>query len=267
MRPRSLLLAFFWFASLSFADEPKRILLVGQSSDGHPPKTHEFMAGVHVLEALLAPSMDIKTTVVKADEPWPEGPALIDKADGVVLMVSQGSRWMQTDPVRFDAFKRLLARQGGLVALHWSIGSQDGQYIPGQLALLGGTRGGTQRKYKVLETDVHRLAPEHPVLTGVPDLRINDEFYYHLDLQPKDTPGFTPLLSARVDDNDETVCWAWQRPDGGRAFGYVGFHFHENWKRPEYRRLAVNAIRWSVRLPIADGGSKVDVDPAALELK
>ncbi len=267
MLSRFLLIALLAFNFAALGAEPKRILLIGQGPDGHPPKTHEFMAGVRVLEALLAPFPEVKTTAVKAEGAWSEGPGLIDKADGVVLLVSQGAKWMQEDKERYAAFQRLLARKGGLVALHWSIGAQDGQYIAGQLSLLGGTRGGPQRKYKVLETDVHRLAPEHPVLSGISDFRINDEFYYHLDLQPKDTPGFTPLLSARVDDNDETVCWGWERADGGRAFGYVGFHFHANWQRVEYRRLATNAVLWSVGLPVPKDGAKVEVDPAVLELK
>src|SRR6185436_12982949 len=33
----------------------KRLLIVGQGSDGHPSTTHEFMAGTRVLSELLAP--------------------------------------------------------------------------------------------------------------------------------------------------------------------------------------------------------------------
>lgn len=267
---RSTLCIFFClfqFVVSTGAAEPRKLLLIGQGSDGHPPKTHEFMGGVRVLQALLAPYPEMKITVAKADEPWAEGPGLIDQADGVVLLVTQGARWMQTDPARHDALKRLAARKGAIVALHWSIGAHDGKYIPGQLALLGGTRGGPQRKYKVLETDVTVIAPKHPVTAGIGNFRIHDEFYYRLDLMPKNAPGFTPLLSARVDDNDEPVCWAWERPDGGRSFGYVGFHFHETWKRPEYRRLATNGILWSLGMTVPEGGAKVEVDPAVIELK
>src|SRR6266700_973106 len=45
---------------------PKHLLLIGQGSDGHPPTTHEFMAGVRVLEKLLAPVPGLETKVVKA---------------------------------------------------------------------------------------------------------------------------------------------------------------------------------------------------------
>src|SRR2546430_887703 len=85
------------------AAHPKRLLLIGQGSDGHPPTTHEFMAGVRVLEKLLAPVRGVQTTVVKADEPWSEGPALIDKADGIVMFLTQGAQWMQMEPQRHAA--------------------------------------------------------------------------------------------------------------------------------------------------------------------
>lgn len=239
------------------AAEPKRVLLIGQGPDGHPVGTHEFMQGVQFIEKLLAPYKgQIETTIVKADEPWAEGPALIDKADGIVFMVTQGAQWMQNDPERFAALQRFCARQGALVGLHWSIGAKDEKFIAGQLALLGGTRGGPQRKYKVIERDVHLIDPKHPVLAGMKDFTINDEWYYRLDLQPASTPGFHPLFSVNLDDKDETVCWAWDRPDGGRSFGFVGLHFHKNWERIEYRRLVSQAILWSLKLPIPEGGLK-----------
>jgi type 1 glutamine amidotransferase len=238
---------------------PKRLLLIGQGPDGHPPGTHEFMAGVRVVSELLKPfANDIQVTTAKADEPWTEGPQLIDRADGIVLLVTQGARWMQTDAARHAALKRLAARKGAMVALHWSIGAQDGQYIAGQLALLGGTRGGPQRKYKVLENDVHLAERDHPILRGLSDFRIKDEFYYRLDLVPP-SPAFHPLLETPIDGNDETICWAWERPDGGRSVGYVGIHFHSNWERLEYRRLVTQAILWTFALPIPESGVPADI--------
>ena len=106
------LFAVVGFAAPAFGDtqKAKRLLLIGQGPDGHPPSTHEYMAGVRVLEKLLAPVQGLQTTVVNADEPWPEGPALIDQADGVVMFVTQGARWIQNDPKRQAALKRVAQR-------------------------------------------------------------------------------------------------------------------------------------------------------------
>ncbi len=248
------------------AAKAKRLLLIGQGSDGHPPATHEFMAGVRVLEKLLAPVKGVQASVAKADEPWSDGPALIDQTDGVVMFVTQGAQWMQNDPKRHAALQRLAARNGGIVALHWGVGAKDAKYIDGQLALLGGTRGGPQRKYQILETDVKLVAPTHPILVGLAGFRIRDEFYYRLDFV-KPPLRVQPLLTARIDGQDETVCWSWERPDGGRSFGFVGIHFHSNWERAEYRRLVTQGILWTLGQPVPKGGLNVEIDPALLELK
>lgn len=249
--------------SLISADvSTKRLLIVGQGPDGHPPTTHEFMAGANVLAELLRAYPDIQTTVVKADEPWPEGPALIDKADGIAMLVTQGAEWMQTDAKRHAALKRLAARGGAIVALHWSVGAKDEKYIQGQLDLLGATRGGPQRKYKVLEVDLKRADPQHPILSGLKDFKVYDEFYYALDK----APGITPLFRAKIDGNDETVAWSWDRPDGGRAFGFVALHFHSNWQLAEYRRFVVQGVLWSLKLPVPANGLKADIDSKKLEL-
>jgi type 1 glutamine amidotransferase len=241
---------------------PKRLLIVGQGSDGHPPTTHEFMPGARVLAELLQPYKEVRATVVNGDEPWTDGPKLIDQADGIVMLVTQGAQWMQMEPQRHEALKRLAARGGAIVALHWSVGAKDAKYIQGQLDLLGATRGGPQRKYLVLPTELKRVAPEHPILTGVGDIKTYEEIYYALDR----VPGIQPLFTSRIDGKDEMAAWSWERTDGGRSFGFVGLHFHANWQLPAYRRFVVQGVLWSLKLPIPAGGVNVDIDPKKLEL-
>jgi len=244
------------------AAQPKRLLIVGQGTDGHPPTTHEFMAGASVLAELLKSHKDVQTTVVKADEPWSDGPKLIDQSDGIALLVTQGAQWMQTDPQRHAALKRLAARGGAVVALHWSVGAKDAKYIQGQLDLLGATRGGPQRKYLVLATELKRVAPEHPIMRGVGDIPVYDEIYYALDR----VTGIQPLFTSRIEGKDEMAAWSWERPDGGRSFGFVGLHFHSNWQLPAYRRFVVQGVLWSLKLPIPALGVATDIDRHKLEL-
>ena len=244
------------------APAPKQLLIIGQGTDGHPPTTHEFMAATRVLTELLKPYPALQTRVVKADEPWADGPKLIEQADGVVLFVTQGAQWMQVDPKRQAALRAVAARAGAIVAVHWSVGAKDAAYIEGQLELLGATRGGPQRKYQVLATELTRVAPEHPILRGIGDLKVYDEMYYALDRRP----GIQPLFNAKIDGQQEMVAWAWERPDGGRSFGFVGLHFHANWQLPEYRRFIVQAVLWSLKLPIPQTGVNADLDTKFLEL-
>jgi len=41
------------------------------------------------------------------------------------------------------------------------------------------------------------------------------------------------------------VAWAYERPKGGRGFGYTGGHFHANWENANARNTVLNAILWS----------------------
>jgi type 1 glutamine amidotransferase len=257
------LLVFVLPTSVSAGESrPKRLLIVGQGPDGHPPTTHEFMPGARVLVELLKPYKDLQATMVNADDPWADGPKLIDQADGIVMLVTQGAQWMQMEPQRHAALKRLAARGAAIAALHWSVGAKDAKYIQGQLDLLGATRGGPQRKYLVLATELKRVVPAHPILSGIGDLKVYDELYYALDR----VPGIQPLFTAEIEGKDEMAAWSWERTDGGRSFGFVGLHFHSNWQLPEYRRFVVQGVLWSLRLPIPVGGVNVDIDSKKLEL-
>jgi type 1 glutamine amidotransferase len=230
------------------ASDTKRLLIVGQGPDGHPPTTHEFMAGAHVLSELLKPFPAVQTTVVDASE--------------IAMFISEGSMWMQKDAERYSALKRLAARGGAIIAIHWSVGAKDAQYIQGQLDLLGATRGGEQRKYQKLEVDLKKPDPQHPILRGIGDMKVYDEFYYALD----QVPGIHPLITANIDGKDETAVWSWERKEGGRSFGFVMLHYHSNWQREDYRRMVVQGVLWTLKQNIPEGGVKVDIDSKKLEL-
>ncbi len=238
---------------------PKKLLLVSCGPDGHPPQTHEYMAGLKVLEKCLKDVPGVEVTTVKAIDAWREGPELMARADGVVLFVSEGARWLHHDPKRLDALRQVAARKGGLAVLHWGMGTKDAKFIDGFVRLFGACHGGPDRKFKVLETEARLGDAEHPAVRGIPaKFRARDEFYYKLKTARPQT-GLTPLLRATIDGGDEMVAWAWARPDGGRSFGFSGLHFHDNWRREEYRRLVAQGVLWTLDLPVPEKGLPVNV--------
>jgi type 1 glutamine amidotransferase len=250
-----------------FADEPKKkLLLIGQGPDGHPAETHEYIPGLRVLEKCLTPVKDLEITTVRADGPWKEGPELIDRVDGIVLFLAEGAKWIQADPKRKEALTRLAKRGGSIVALHWALGTRDAEPIADFVKLTGGCHGGPDRKYAVVETKLEVAEPNHPILHGIADFKVKDEFYYRLKFV-KSERGITPLLRATIDGKKETVAWCWDRPDKGRAFGFSGLHFHANWRVQEYRRLVSQGVLWTLKLPIPRDGLPVEVREADLELK
>ena len=90
--------------SHGLAEKPKKVLLLGQRRD-HPPKSHEYMAGLHVLAKSLEGVPGLELTIHQADEPWTEGPELLKEADGIVMFLGEGSRWEQINPKRYQALK------------------------------------------------------------------------------------------------------------------------------------------------------------------
>jgi hypothetical protein len=244
---------------------PKKLLLLAQGPDGHPPATHEYLAGLKVLQACLKRTPGLEVSLERADEPWEAGPAKLAEADGVVIFLSEGAKWAQADPRRLDALARLAARGGGFVALHWGMGTKDAAPIDAYLKLLGGCHGGPNRRYAVVEETLRAAEPRHPIATAIEPLRVREEFYFRLKFAP--SPNVVqPVMIVPIEGRDETVAWAWQRPDGGRSSGFSGLHFHENWRHASYRRLVVQSVLWSLKLPIPADGANVNVAEEVLEL-
>lgn len=246
------------------ADE-RRVLLLHQGPDGHPPQTHEYRVGARVLAECLERIQSVEVEQVNADEPWDDGPELLKSADCAVLYLAEGAKWASADPRRRDAFARLASRGGGLVCLHWGMGTRTAEPIEPFVALFGGCHGGPDRKYAVVETQLSVASPDHPITRGVSDLTARDEFYYRLKFA-KPADAVTPILRAVIDSQPETVAWAFERPDGGRSFGFSGLHFHDNWRREEYRRVVAQGVLWTVNKLVPNDGLDVSVDAATLEI-
>ena len=257
------LLLVLLFVSPAAADQPKKLLLLGQNRD-HPPKSHEYVPGLEVLSKCLGSTADFELQIIKADEPCPEVPELLGKADGIVLFLGQGGRWIQNDPKRLEAIQALAARGGAIVALHWAIGAKDAKYIEPHRSLIGGVHGGPDRKYIFTEAPVRVVARQHPISSGLEDSRLKDEFYYRLKFTDKGT--VTPILQVPIEGNPETVAWAYERPDGGRSFGFSGMHYHANWGLTNCNRMVVQAVFWTLGMPIPKEGLAVEVTEEDLKL-
>lgn len=257
-------LTLFLLPNFSDADDkPQRLLLIGQAPDGHPPGTHEYRAAASLFAKMLAPMDRLQTIAVSADGDWTEGPELLDGADAAVVFVSEGAKWLQGDAKRLAAFQALAKRGGGLICLHWGMGTRDAKFIPKWVELFGGCHGGPDRRYKVVDVKTKLATPSHPILRGVSPVELREEFYFKLKwAQPAEQ--ITPLIQVRIEEEDHTVGWAWERPDGGRSFGFSGLHFHENWKLGAYQRMLAQSVRWVLKREIPKAGVKVDLEAADL---
>ncbi|MBA4019597.1 MAG: hypothetical protein C0483_20730 [Pirellula sp.] len=250
------------------AAEPavKTLLLLGQKPDGHAAGSHEYMPGQRILQHLLGDVPGWKIEIVQADGEWPQGPELLAKADAVVLFVSEGGRWVVEDPRRYDAFAKLAARGGGISGLHWGVGVKDPKKIAPFVQLLGACHGGADRKFRVIEGSIQVPDSKHPVVRGVVSTKLRDEYYFALKREPKASEALVPLITVSIDGVDEMIGWAWQRPDGGRSFGFTGLHFHKAWEKSAYRRLVAQGVLWTMGQEIPAAGVDVAIPAELLAL-
>ncbi len=50
------------------------------------------------------------------------------------------------------------------------------------------------------------------------------------------------------------MMWVYERPDGGRSFGFTGGHTHANWGDANQRKIMLNALLWIAKVDVPKGG-------------
>lgn len=223
------------------------------------------MAGIRLIARFLNELGKFQVIVEQADSPWNDGPELLDGADGVVLFLTEGAKWVSEEKERLAALERLAKHGGGLCVLHWGMGTREATPVADFVSLFGGCHGGPDRKYKVGDFQLVPSVTPHPILSGIKPFEVHDELYYALTF-PAQRRGHTALINAHIIEDDHTVAWAWQREDAGRSFGFTGLHFHKNWERIEYRRLIVQGILWTLKEAIPTEGLTLDLTEKEMEV-
>ena len=264
-------------ARAAAAPVPTRIALIGGTSTEAPGR-HEYAAGIERLAALLqAWSRGRGGRPLQVDRypgGWPDDERVLRHVRTLVLYADGEARHPLRDAGRRRVFDELMRRGAGFVALHQaSTVPADGDAI-GLQAALGGARIGFHDRTTEHAT-LEPASAAHPVLRGVRPYAHRDEFYPTLRYAAQ---GVLPVISATlhvqvregrsvVEDLPEraTVAWAYERPGGGRSFGYTGAHYAEAFDEPMLRRLLLNAMLWTADLepPAADDVAAVGATAAA----
>jgi type 1 glutamine amidotransferase len=248
----------------------KIVLVAGKQS--HGPGEHEFFAGCAVLMKLLEQTSGVFP--VMARDGWPKNPKTFENAKSVVFFMDGGSGHPLIHPPHMAIAQKLMDDGVGFVNLHYAV-EYPKRHQEAVLNWLGGyyeTGFSTNPHWKA---DFKTVA-DHPVTHGVKPFSIEDEWYFNIHFAPE-MRSVTPILKAMPPDatrrteaarqfpgREEIVAWTYERPNGGRSFGFTGGHFHRNWGNPDFRRLVVNAILWTAKVEVPEGGARVDLNPAEL---
>ena len=100
-----------------------------------------------------------------------------------------------------------------------------------------------------------------------PDAAMKERITPLLVAKPSDEVRKGPYVSPRgptttsspASGRDETMMWAFERPDGGRSFGFTGGHTHTNWGDANQRKIVLNALLWIAKVDVPKDGVKDNI--------
>jgi type 1 glutamine amidotransferase len=268
MNRRTLLLASIGGIALgrsrlaALNTEPKkvRIALIG-GVKSHGPAQHDFPNGIRLIESLLKQASPFQgAEIISFPYNFPEN---LSRLDGVTSLVFYFDG-VQTppapllEPARIAEIQKLIDAGAGLVCLHQASTVPAGNTSIPMIEWLGAKRNGMFDR--TTETVSFKPAsPSFPICRGMKPFTYEDEFYPTL-IFTKDSKRIIPILRAEVPKEhpaDHILAWAYERPGGGRSFGFTGCHYMAAFEQPEVRKMILNAICWTSGLTIPANGISV----------
>ena len=260
-------LCFLFLGAALAVAAPKKIVLIAGPITGHGKGIHEYEKDVILIKQLLDTSPNLKGVVTEAHfQGWPKDPATLDDAD-LILFDSDGSNREETaHPLyvqkRIEILEKQMKRGCGLIQLHWATFNPSRfhervtEWVGGYFDYEKGSgKNNWYSAIKTYEAPAKLGDAAHPILRGVKPFTLKEEFYYNIRFRPDD-PRVKPIVITRPpgEQRDHTVGWALERKSGGRGFGFTGGHYFDNWRKPDYRKLLLNAIVWAAGAEIPEGG-------------
>jgi hypothetical protein len=267
--------------AFAFAADKKIVIIAGRPS--HPPGMHEFRAGSLLLKKCLDGVPGISTTVYSNG--WPHTSGSLEGANAVVIYADGGVGHPAIQGDHKKVLGALAAKGVGLGFMHYGVEIPSTNGGPQFLEWIGGYY---EHQYSVnpMWSPKYEKFVGHPVTRGVKPFSNRDEWYFNMRW-PENKNGLTPILVATPSDEvrqgpyvyprgpyehivkaggrEETMMWTYERPDGGRGFGFTGGHTHANWGNPDQRKVVLNAILWIAKAEVPANGVDAVVTEADLK--
>ncbi len=259
------------------AEEVRRIVFVA-GTPSHGLLAHEHNAGSLLLQRCLSTVPGVEVVVYQNG--WPEKEDPFGQADAIIFFVTGGGRHVAIQEDRLEELRPLMDRGVGFGAIHYGVEVPADRGGKEFLEWMGGYFETHWSVNPHWEADFRDI-PDHPVARGVSPFSIRDEWYFHMRFAPG-MKGVTPILSAvpppeTMERGDgahsgnphvrkavaaglpQHVAWVYERPGGGRGFGFTGAHFHLNWGNPGFRKVVLNAALWIAGAEVPEGGVECEV--------
>lgn len=282
-----------FFSSVASSAEPKKIVLMA-GKPSHPPRMHEFNAGVQLLADCLkdVEAVDVKVLL----NGWPSDESVFEDADAVVFYMDGGGghEAVKENGRRMKLIDEWVKKGVGIGCMHYGVevvaeqaGAEFKRWIGGHYEHMFSCNPMWEPAFKDL--------PEHPITRGVKPFQVKDEWYFNMRFA-SDIPGnepaklegstFVPILVASPSDDvrdgpyvypqgpyahivanpgrAEAMMWSVERADGGRGFGFTGGHYHDNWGNDQFRKVVLNAFLWLAHVEVPENGVESKVTESLL---
>jgi type 1 glutamine amidotransferase len=234
----------------------------------HAKGDHEFNAGVQLMHKTLAGQTNVITAYYLNG--WPKDPTAFDNADAVLFYMNGGGAHAAIQGNNLATLDALAKKGVGIACAHYGVEVPREKGGPEFLRWIGGYFETFYSVNPTWEATFTEL-PKHPITRGVKPFKIMDEWYYNMRFAEGATPILTaiPPDSTRQGKDDahggnefvrthkgrpEHLAWAFERPDGGRGFGFTGGHYHKNWGDENFRKLFLNALVWVAKAEVPANG-------------
>ncbi len=258
--------------SPTHADDKAKIVFIS-GTPSHGRLKHEHRAGNMILAKALNESGLKVDAVLVPHFGYPKDTSIFDDAATIVIFCT-GHRGHVLNQ-HLNEFDMLMKKGTGVVMIHWATEALEGQPSEKFLEWMGGF---CDLNWSVNPhwTPKFKDFPKHPICNGVKPFSVNDEWYYHMrfvdglkgvtpilsdlpgpeTLRRKDGPrsGNSAVRKAVAAGEKQHVAWAYERPGGGRGFGFTGAHNHDSWRHDDFRKVMLNAILWTANVKVPPNG-------------
>jgi len=247
------------------ADAKKQIVFIhGKASHGYGG--HAYGPAFRMLARMLNDNVPaVRATVITDDQDL----APMEKADAIMLGSDGGALVKKLG----DRLEPLMKKGVGLGCIHYTVDPAEPPSVNRLIEWIGGSY---ERHWSVnphWEAEF-KAFPDHPVARGLKPFKAQDEWYYHMRFA-EGMRGVTPILSAVPPEQTrqrkdgphsgnphvraragmtEIVAWVYERPAGGRGFGFTGMHVHWTWAQDSFRKCVLNALVWIAGAEVPAGG-------------
>jgi type 1 glutamine amidotransferase len=261
----------------------KRIVLIA-GKPSHRPGDHEFRAGCILLNKWLNKVPGIKSEMHALG--WPKSDAVFKGADAIFIFADGGGRHPAIQQKRAQLLGGLVKKGVGIGCAHYGVEVPAGDTGKTMQNWIGGYY---EHKFSVnpMWSPNYQKFPKHPVANGVKPFKVLDEWYFNMRFRTDGVGKITPILSAKPGKEvrngpyvfpkgpykhiiegvgrAETMMWAYDRPDGGRGFGFTGGHKHVNWGNENFRKVVLNGLLWIAKAEVPKNGVQASVTEEELK--